>query len=163
MNAKEYLMQVGMIDAKLKIIDANISRIRKELKGIGDISVTSSWPDGQPHGTKTTDPTGRKATKLADMYSIRRDALIKSLTELEYDQIMTRSQLWKKRMEVLEKIQEVYIPADAMSSVYFRLLTMRYIEGSSFETIAEDIGYTWRHTIRLHEEALARMEAILNE
>ena len=162
MKAIEYLNQVGMIDAKLKVIDANIKRIRMELRCIGDISVSSPAFDGQPRGTRIGDPTGEKATKMADTSSTRRECLIKKLQELEHEQIMTRSDLWSKRMEVLETIEQIYDVADQMSKTYYRLLVLRYIDGAIWEEISQDLHYTVRHTIRLHDEAIRRMEAILN-
>lgn len=162
MNAAEYLNQVGMIDAKLKVIDANIKRIRMELRCLGDISVSSPAFDGQPRGTRIGDPTGEKASKMADSYSVRRDNLIKNLQDLEHEQIRTRSELWKTRMEVLETIERVYDANDQMSKTYYRLLVLRYIEGVIWEEISQDLHYTVRHTIRLHDEAIKRLEVILN-
>ena len=163
MNAKQYLNQVGMLDERIKDIDKTIKKIQKELREIGDISVTSSWPDGQPHGTKLTDPTGQKAISLADKYNAKREQLTTKLTELEYEQIVLRSKLWAKRMEIVDTISRVFDPDDVMSKTYYTLLTMRYIDGKSWEKIAVEIGYTWRHTIRLHGEALKKVENILCE
>ena len=156
MNAKEYLNQIGIIDAKLKVIDANINRIRTDLKSMGDIEVSSSWPDGQPHGTITTRPTERKAIKLADMVSDKRDQLKKELLDYEYQQIMLRSQLWSKRIEILNTIDKVY-NGEPMSRVYHRILVLRYVELRTWEEIAFDISYTVRHTWRLHGEALKKV------
>lgn len=161
MSAKEYLLQVGIIDAQLKTIDANIERLRRELEALDDISLSSSWTDGQPHGTKTSDPTGSKAVKLADSYNAKRIKLKDELLQLEYEQLITRSKLWSARMEVCETIEKIIATKDPMAKTYYRILTMRYVEGESWEQIAVDIGYTWRHTIRLHGEALKRMEKIL--
>lgn len=163
MNAKEYLLQVGMIDARLKVVEANINRIRRELLQIGDISVSSKWPDGQPRGTKTTDPTGSKAVKLADMTNEKRDKLMKELYELEYKQIITRSHLWSVRMDVIDTIEKIYDPAEPMTKTYYKLLMLRYIDNKTWEQIAVELGYTFRHTTRLHGIALKRMEKILNE
>lgn len=163
MNAKEYLLQVGIIDAKLKSIDANIKRIQRDLLAIGDISVSSRWPDGQPMGTKTTDPTGSKAVTLADKYDQKREELIKALHELEYKQIITRSHLWSVRMEVLETIEQIYDASDPLSKVYYKLLMLRYIEQETWEQIAVELGYTFRHTTRLHGIALKKLERIINE
>lgn len=162
MNAKEYLMQCQYIDARLKTIDANIERIRKELYLMGDISLSSSWGDGQPHSTQPGDPTGKKATKLADSNNAKREELKGKLLKLEYGQIMLRSELWSKRMEIIDKISMIVNFDHPETTVYYKLLTMRYVEGKSWETIAVDIGYTWRHTIRLHGEALKRMERVIN-
>ena len=159
MNAKEYLMQAGIIDAKLKTVEANIRKLRSEILALGDVSLSSSWPDGQPHGTKITDPTGSQGIRL--IYSQKREELRSQLIDYEYEQIILQSKLWAKRIEITDKIAEVMQSDDALAKVYYRILTMRYIDGASWEAIAVDIGYTWRHTIRLHGEALPRMEKIL--
>ena len=163
MNAKEYLMQVGIIDAKLKTVEANIRKLRDEILTLDDVSLSSSWPDGQPHGTKTTDPTGSQGTRLADANNERREKLRKDLLDYEYQEVTLRSKLWNKRMQTIEMIAHIMDSGDVMAKTYYTLLTMRYVDGASWEEIAVDIGYTWRHTIRLHGEALQRMEAVLGE
>ena len=35
------------------------------------------------------------------------------------------------------------------------LLMLRYIKGMTFEQVAVEMGYSWRHTLRLHGQALA--------
>ena len=35
------------------------------------------------------------------------------------------------------------------------LLMLRYINGKTFEQVAVEMGYSWRHTLRLHGQALA--------
>lgn len=160
MRAKEYLNQVGVINAKLKVIDATVDKIRRELYELDDISLSSVWGDGQPHSTVTSDPTGRKAVQLADKIDARKDELKTKLVKLEYEQIAMRSQLWSKRMEIIEKLEGI-VTDEPMSKVYYQILIMRYVHGNSWEQIAVDIHYTIRHTWRLHGEALRRMEQLL--
>ena len=125
MKAKEYLNQVGIIDAKLKVIDANIARLRKELASLTDVSINSSWPNGQPHGTMITDPTARQGIKLADTPNAKREQLREELLDYEYTQIMTRSKLWSKRLEVTDTIAKICDNDDAMSHTYFRILILK--------------------------------------
>lgn len=35
------------------------------------------------------------------------------------------------------------------------LLMLRYINGKTFEQVAVEMGYSWRHTLRIHGQALA--------
>ena len=161
MNAKDYLNQIGIIDSRIKIYDSEIKKIRAELKLIGDVGVSSSWPDGQPHGTLITDPTSRQGIRLAESTNEKREELKKELLEYEYKQIMARSALWAKRMEVLETMSRICSPEDMMSHTYFRLLELRYMEFKTWEQIAVELGYTYRHTTRLHGIALQRLEKIL--
>lgn len=161
MRAKEYLNQVGILDAQLKMIDSNIEKLRKELYEMDDISLSSTWGDGQPHGTIIGDPTGTKASQLADSISVKREEIVKELRDLEYEQIMTRSELWTKRMEVIETIEKILDVSDPMSKVYYDILTMKYVNGDTWEDIAVAIRYTWRHTFRLHGEALKKIEGVI--
>lgn len=155
MYAKEYLLQIRSLDARLKIIDNTIKKLRAEIESL-DISVKSSWPDGQPHGTILTDPTGSKATQLADKVDIRREELRKRLLDYEYEQIRVRSALWSKQIEIIDTLSKVTDPT------LYKILSYRYVDGQSFEWIAVEINYTWRHTINLHGRALEELQRILD-
>ena len=155
MYAKEYLLQIRSLDARLKIIDNTIKKLRTEIESL-DISVKSSWPDGQPHGTILTDPTGSKATQLADKVDIRREELRKRLLDYEYEQIRVRSALWSKQIEIIDTLSKVKDPT------LYKILSYRYVDGQSFEWIAVEINYTWRHTINLHGRALEELQRILD-
>lgn len=157
MDAKKYLMQVRTINARLKYIDSIIDKLRADIESETDVSIKSAWPDGQPHGTKTTDPTGTTASRLADKINMRRKALQEQLLEYEYDQIQVRSELWRVQAEILDVISQV------QDSVLFNILTSRYLDGRSFEWIAVNVNYTYRHVINLHGKALAEVQAILNK
>ena len=157
MDAKKYLMQVRTINARLKYIDSIIDKLRADIESETDVSIKSAWPDGQPHGTKTTDPTGTTASRLADKINMRRKALQEQLLEYEYDQIQVRSELWRVQAEILDVISQV------QDSVLFNILTSRYLDGRSFEWIAVNVNYTYRHVINLHGKALAEVQTILNK
>ena len=49
---------------------------------------------------------------------------------------------------------------NCLTPVQARLIRYRYIDGLTFESIAERIGYTWQHTHRIHAAALAELEKI---
>ena len=140
MTAKEYLLQVRKLDANIKRLDLELTRARNEL-----ITLRSSWPDGQPHGSGgKSDPVGEKASQLAD-----------TITQIETEQLETRSHLWYVRSIIIEQIGRVTDP------LLQEILYSHYVESKSFEQIAVDIGYSWRHTIRKHGEALQAMAAVL--
>lgn len=157
MDVKEYLSQIKLIDAKLKSIDVNIKQIQTELIELGDVSLTTSWPDGQPRGKKKTDPTAKAAVKLAERYRREHDKLIKELRDYELEQIQTRSLLWSTRMDVIDTISKV------TSATCHRLLTMRYVELKTWEQIAVDMHYTYQWVSDgLHDQALEMVEDILS-
>lgn len=140
MTAKEYLLQVRTLDSTIRRLDQEVIRARNEL-----ITLRSPWPDGQPHGSGgKSDPVATKAVQLAD-----------TITRIEEEQLITRARLWRVRSEIIEKIGEVKDPLSQ------ELLYSYYVDGKSFEQIAVDIGYSWRHTVRKHGEALVAMTAVL--
>ena len=155
-SAKKYLLQIYLLDVRLKTIDETITKLRAELRSIDDISVRSSWPDGQPHGTITTDPTGNQAAKLADSYNRRRDELKEQLQRYEEDQIAKRSELWSKQLEVLEVLDKVTDPQ------CHRLLVLRYVRLSTWEYIAVELDKSYQWVAGpLHSKALELVEEII--
>lgn len=156
-NAKEYLMQYRIIQSRLRAIDNMLAEIRRELSGLGAADIGSPWPDGQPRGTGTGDPTGNRAARDADSQSEQhREELRRQLLDLEVRELRTRSDLWMQRCEIEETLGQVG------NAAYQDLLRMRYIEGRTFEWIAVEMNYTYRHVVgNLHSAALAAVQRIL--
>lgn len=141
MTAKEYLLQVHKLDIMIRNLDDEIRKLREE-----EVSIRSTWPDGQPHGSGTTDPTASMAVKLADQ-----------LSDLEDSHSRTRAELWQKRKEILGTISRVNQPE------YNRLLYLRYVESCTWEEIAVDMHYTYQWVAGpLHGNALKEVEKIIN-
>ena len=136
MKAKDYLLQCRQIEEQIQQIEAEIRLLRDE-----QIVLRSPWPDGQPHGTGKSDPVGNQAVKIADQ-----------IAELEVKALKKRGELWAKRSEIIEAIGEV---GDESLQ---RLLWMRYVHGASFEEVAVDMGYSYRHVVRLHGDALQKIK-----
>ena len=157
MEAKEFLRQYGRARAEIAAIDKNIKRIQDEIKSLGDVSVPSVWGDGQPHGIKISDPTGTNAIRIAEKYKQKHQQLVQELRQYEYDMITRRSELWQLHMEILDVLSQI----DDVT--LYRILTYHYIEGRRFEWIAVEIGYTWRHIIRLHGQALKAVDKIIGD
>ena len=142
MTVKEYLLQVRRLDATIQRLDQELKRAKAEL-----IALRSSWPDGQPHGSGgTSDPVGEKASQLAD-----------TITQIEHDQLMTRARLWKIRAEIVETVGEVLDP------FLQEILYSYYVDGKTFEQVAVDTGYSYRHVTRKHGEALVSLSRILEK
>ncbi len=157
-SAKDYLLQIKMLDAKLNATTSNINKIRQQLKELGDVDLSSSWPDGQPHGAMTTDPTSSKAIKNITQYKEERDRLAHKLREYEHQQILTRSELWSKRMEILAVLDKVPDP------LCYQLLVLRYVECRKWEWIAVELDKTYQWVAGpLHGRALVLVEDILKK
>ena len=61
--------------------------------------------------------------------------------------------LVQARIQVLKAIQTVRDP------VLQQVLYLRYIGGLTFEALAEQMQYSWRHIYRLHKKAVDTMWA----
>ena len=158
MTAKEYLHQYKRIKARLTAIEAIIRDIREELAGLGASTLRSAWPDGQPHGTGTTDPTGNRAATEADRQNeVQRQKLRERLMDLETRELRARADLWERRMEIEDTIGQVADP------IQQDILRRHYVAGETFEWIAVELSYSWRHTVRLHGAALLEVEEILRK
>ena len=141
MLAKEYLQQVKNIDCQIKNIDDEIKQLRSEI-----ITIRSAWPDGQPHGTGTSDPVGNTATKLAD-----------KLDALEHKHMEMLSKLWHKRTEIVNNLGKM------QHAEYNRLLYLRYVKLEMWEQIAVDMHYTYQWVAgSLHSNALEELQQILD-
>ena len=133
MTAKEYLMQYRRLTIKLKRLEKDIEDVRAERSSI------SINLDGMPHGSGLGDKVATLAAKLIDM---------------ERELIWMRSDAWEKRMEI---IRAVGMLENADQSL---LLQLRYIDGKTWEEIAVEMHYSFRHVLRLHGYALREFAKI---
>lgn len=141
MNAKDYLMQVRILNNRIKNIDEEIQDIRSEI-----ITVRSSWPTGQPHGVGTSKPVEEMVEKLVD-----------ELESLETQLLLLRSQLWAARVKIIDTIGKVEKPESN------RLLYLRYVQLKRWEEIAVDMNYTYQWVCgTLHPNALYEVQQILD-
>ena len=134
MTAKEYLRQYKLMTARIRNREHDLAELREERESI------SINLDGMPHGTRLSDKTARLAAQLADA---------------EEEIIELRSEAWSIRMEIVRTLNRIQTPE------YNTLLYLRYIEGKTWEQIAVEMHYTFRHTTRLHGDALREVDAIL--
>lgn len=134
MTAKEYLRQYKLMTARIRNREHDLAELREERESI------SINLDGMPHGTSLSDKTARLAAQLADA---------------EEEIIELRSEAWSIRMEIVRTLNRIQTPE------YNTLLYLRYIEGKTWEQIAVEMHYTFRHTTRLHGDALREVDAVL--
>ena len=133
MNAKEYLLDIKRTRSKITMIQEQIEMLRADAENIG-ISF-----DGMPKGQgKTFEDVALKLT----------DCEIRLQNEL--------SNLWLKQMEAIELLEN-------LKPKHRTILTEYYIKDKTWERVAYEQGYSWRHCYRLHGYALAELEGVLNE
>lgn len=132
MNTKQYLNQVRRYD---RMISNKLSEIYQLKTLATSISVATDGDRVQSSGNK--DRMGNTVARLVDLER-ETDKLIQVYTE--------------KRQVIISQI-------DSMEDMnFYDVLFHRYIEGKTFEAISEDIHYSWRQVMRIHDDALAAFE-----
>ena len=132
MNTKQYLNQVRRYD---RMISNKLSEIYQLKTLATSISVATDGDRVQSSGNK--DRMGNTVARLVDLER-ETDKLIQVYTE--------------KRQVIISQI-------DSMEDMnFYDVLFHRYIEGKKFEAISEDIHYSWRQVMRIHDDALAAFE-----
>ncbi len=132
-----------MTNAEKKRILWSYRRIEEQLKDdyaeLDDIVTFIKSPafDGLP-----STPNGEK--DLADIL-IRKEKVL--------------ARIWKDIEQKQAARERINAALYAMQSEKERtLLVLRYKKGLTFEKVAEEMDYSWRHTLRLHGSALAHFE-----
>lgn len=98
--------------------------------------MTSIISDVPSRTNKTSDKVGVNATFMADLKS-------------QYEVAWKDAEL--ERLQIFSKITRLDEP-------YRTILFMRYIERKNFESIASEIGYSYKQVLRLHGQALNLFE-----
>lgn len=132
MTAKEYLSQYKHLDAEIKLKEEQKKRLEELAESISSVI--------DPRGTGISDKVGWTAAKLVDIENEIRamiDRLIALKSEIE------------KSIGAVEDIK------------LRRILTLRYINGHTFEQIAEEMDYSLRQVLRKHKAALKKFENVI--
>lgn len=137
MNVKELLCKHyeinNAINVKLELI--------AELRSLAE-KVTAS-PMTESHGVGTySDRVGRTTAKIIDLENEIND---------EIDRLV----------EIKLRIKEVI--AAVTDSTRRTVLERRYILSESWEKIADELDYSPRHVLRLHNETIERLEKLYGE
>lgn len=130
MTPKEYLSQYYWLKK-------DIESKREEIKQLETLAEYVSPNPEAGGGGGAADKVGNLVTKIVD----EKDKLNRQIEELI-----------AKRDEVKSVIRDVSDP------VFRRLLTLRYINGYTFERIAIEMFYTYKWVCVLHGRALAAVD-----
>ena len=132
MTAKQYLNRVRRIDKEIEVLLRQVQRTRERLE-----SVTQNYDSDGATGTK--DP--HKYDRLVEL---------ESLIDTKIDeQIALKAEILKTIMQLQDRRH--------------RLVLMEYyVEMKTWEQVAVDLGYAWRHVMRLHGLALKALQEVLN-
>ena len=132
MTAKEYLRQYEELTKRAELLRAEYEEEKENID-----TIRSSVGDGTPHGGSISKQVEIRALKLIDK------AL--DLKQAELDAI-------QRRQEIFEFVQ-------AIPGVKGRILYWRYVKLiKDWNLIANKVGYSWRHTLRLHGEILREFD-----
>ena len=136
MTAKSYLMQVRKARVKIE----QLKRERTELRAASGVPV-------QPDGDRVLSSPAQGG--CADI-AVR-------VVHLEHEIEHRLVEFYELRSRIVEMIHNIG------SYQYIDILYRRYVQGESFEEISVAIGYTFRHTTRLHGEALRAFQEVLDK
>lgn len=132
MDTKQYLGQISRLDRMIKNKMTELSQYRDLACGLSAVTneerVLSS-PD--------FDKMTGKVAKILEMEQ-KIDNLI--------DEYVDKKNLIVSQIDSIE------------NETYYEILFARYIEKKTFEKIADEIGYSFRNTTRLHGKALFEFE-----
>lgn len=137
MEAAAYLRQVKRYDALIYAKKGELERLKALAYGL-----SGGAQDGERVKGGSTDP---------DLILSR----VASVQEKEEELRGLVDYYVGLRAAALRKVESVDDP------VHVAVLYRRYFEYQSWERIAVDLGYTYRHVIRKHNEALAALDRIL--
>lgn len=142
MTAKEYLSQIKTLQKKNDALEQELEAIREEAGNL-----QSPWPDGQPHGTGTTDPVATEAVRLAEQRNKMEEEYRRRLFDIR-----------KKRYEILNTLEGI---EDAECH---ELLCQRYVRCLRWEQIAVNMEKSYQWVAGpLHSKALQLVARLISE
>ena len=127
----QYLMRY--IDSKRRA-----RAILNEIHDLKDLAtkITVTFND-MPGGGGSVDKVGAIVTNIVDLQS----------------ELAVQAKTMKAEQEIVQAVIDAVDEPDLR-----QLLILRYINGLTWEKIAVDMNYSWRHTLRLHGAALAAVK-----
>ena len=132
METKEYLNQIERLD---RMIQNKLSEIY-QLKTMA-CSVTVSNETDRVQTSSDKDRLGSTIAKIVDL-------------EKETDKLVD---------EFVDKRNHIIGQIDNMENVdYYHILSLRYVSRDTFENIADKTGWSKRHVLRMHGQAILAFE-----
>lgn len=135
MTAREYLDQIRVQSNRITNLQHDLEELREILlpSGMSYQEHVQSSPDLDPYGTWIS-------------------RLEEKETEIKHETV----QLFELKWEMIEKIHQL---DDAR---YSQVLYLRYVQLMQFQDIADKMGYSVKHALRLCKSALEAFEHILS-
>ena len=128
MTAKEYLRKLSAMRRQIRSVENQLNALYMAATGLAAIRYDKEKVQTSPD-----------------------DYLLLHMVEIEETEQTYKEMLFKYH----KAMQEIMVMIDGLDdTVYVQILTLRYCDGLSFEKISCELGYTYRHTTRLHGQAL---------
>ena len=137
METKQYLSQISRLDRMIKNKMSELAQYKDLAYGLS--AVTN---DDRVQTSPNFDKTSGKIVKILEMEE-KIDKLI--------DEYVDKKNLIVSQIDSIE------------NETYYEILFARYIEKKTFEKIADEMGYSFRNTTRLHGKALVEFEKIYGD
>lgn len=137
-EAKEYLMSIALLDAK---IDARVSEMDELKDRLLHITATLS-PDKGGGGGGTQDKMAGTMARIVDL---------QRQINADIDDLIDRKDAALKMLDSMK------------NPVHMTILHRRYFLHQPFERIATDMNYTYRWVTRLHGRALQDFAKVMQE
>lgn len=132
MRAKQYLLEIGSYRRVCVSLNEQIEDLRNQIGGLRAIAYDKDRVQVSPAN--------------------RMEELIPKLIKIEAE---LTDALVKYNTEVLKRTQEI---SELSNPMHVTVLTARYCNGKKWEEIAVETGYTFRHILRIHGDALQAFE-----
>lgn len=138
-EAKEYLMSIALLDAK---IDARVSEMDELKDRLLHITATLSPDKGGGGAGGTQDKMAGTMARIVDM---------QRQINADIDALIDRKDAALKMLDSMK------------NPVHMTILHRRYFLHQPFERIASDMNYSWRWVCKLHGRALQELEKVMQD
>ena len=134
MTAKTYLKQIRVLYAKIEARLMDGYRLRCLVTKASSPHISD---DVRVQTTRAYDPMGDMIAKIVDIENELNDLI---------DSYFDKKEVIIRQIEDMPEVDHI------------KVLSLRYIGNKTIDEVADEMGYTKRHTQRLHARALEQFE-----
>ena len=136
MTGREYMDTIRRVRREIRLLSEQVERDTVMAAGVSAIRYDKDPVQVSPSGDRMVDIVARIAENT--------DTLKQRISYLQ-------------ELENLVRVYLVNLRED-----HERVLTLHYLDGLSWIAVSESMGYSERHVFRLHDQALAELDELLN-
>jgi len=136
-EAKDYLMQIRLLDTQIDCMLSNVDSLRESL-----LRITPTLKQDVVTGGSSHD---RMSSTIAKIVDLEKEINAKVDTYID------------KKAQIIRLLEKVRNPD------YLKVLQLRYIEYESLEEVSSEMHYTYRWICKLHGRALQTFAKILDK